>query len=608
MAGVHWYDGSDADCGGDDDFDQDGDGVDWPADCDDLDPAVYPGAVDSPDDGWDQDCDGLDGGSSVDEDGDEVTWPVDCDDLDAAVYPGATEIWYDGADADCGGDSDFDQDGDHVDWPADCDDLDAAVFPGATETWYDGSDADCGGDSDFDQDGDHVDWPADCDDLDAAVFPGAPETCNTFDDDCDSLVDEAGSVGEVVWYTDADLDGYGDPSTGLRACTAPAGGTADQSDCDDQAAETYPGAPERCDGQQNDCAITAWTGAEEDGEVWLESSSGAWTSYTSAWAAGVLGAPASVALPASGTLWVCDGDYYVNLTASSSGSLALEGLYDSAVLSGGGVGSVVAVSGSGTTLSLGGLTLTDGVGSGSPAAGGALKVTAGTVTVTGCVLEGNHATNGGGLYVSGGTVTVTNSQLTDNTATSGGGWYQAGGTVTLTSDQVEANSATDGGGGYYASGTFSNSGLSLTDNVASSTGGGLRANTSATLTSASLVGNDAANGGGVYYGGSSGTLALATTLVDANTATAYGGGVYQAAGTLTCTGTSSGTYGFIANVATTGGGGVYLKVKTNVFTTTTCDFGTSTTTNNSAQDILYRTTAYNKGNDVTVSCRNGTCR
>ena len=58
----------------------------------------------------------------------------DCDDSNPAVYPGATEIWYDGIDEDCSGGSDYDQDGDGVDsvtyGGTDCDDTNPAVTSG----------------------------------------------------------------------------------------------------------------------------------------------------------------------------------------------------------------------------------------------------------------------------------------------------------------------------------------------------------------------------------------------------------------------------------------------------------------------------------------------
>lgn len=84
--------------------DGDGDGVDAPgaggADCDDADPAVFPGAVDICGDAVDADCDPV-GDDDCDADGYAVG--QDCDDADAAVNPGAAETGPDGRDEDCDG-------------------------------------------------------------------------------------------------------------------------------------------------------------------------------------------------------------------------------------------------------------------------------------------------------------------------------------------------------------------------------------------------------------------------------------------------------------------------------------------------------------------------
>ena len=68
-----WYDGVDADCAGDSDYDADQDGHDSDdhggEDCDDADDSVYPGAPEEEADGVDQDCTGADAGA--DSDGDD---------------------------------------------------------------------------------------------------------------------------------------------------------------------------------------------------------------------------------------------------------------------------------------------------------------------------------------------------------------------------------------------------------------------------------------------------------------------------------------------------------------------------------------------------------
>lgn len=179
-----WYDGKDQDCDGADDYDQDGDGfvedayVGLPTtyaagtgglpgdDCDDTVAVVSPAATDEWYDGidadcggeddWDQDADGFipldlyaDYGPTSYVTGSGNLPNGDCDDEVAAISPSATDEWYDGIDADCGGDDDFDQDLDGFSDPRgggdDCVDSDPAIYPGAMETLADGDDSDCDG-------------------------------------------------------------------------------------------------------------------------------------------------------------------------------------------------------------------------------------------------------------------------------------------------------------------------------------------------------------------------------------------------------------------------------------------------------------------------------
>ena len=84
----------------DSDVDHDGDPAS--TDCNDHNPAIRHGIVDVPDDGIDQNCDGVDA-TNPDRDGDGETRPADCDDNDAAIHHGAVDIPGDGIDQDCSG-------------------------------------------------------------------------------------------------------------------------------------------------------------------------------------------------------------------------------------------------------------------------------------------------------------------------------------------------------------------------------------------------------------------------------------------------------------------------------------------------------------------------
>jgi hypothetical protein len=255
-----------------------------------------------------------------------ATNQVDCDDTNPNAYPKAEEVC-DKADNDCDGTIDegtatdagtwyADADGDgygsywdvvvdcnqpsgYVDNGEDCNDRRSDVNPGMVELCDDdGTDEDCddlfNDDDDLvegrpvwyiDADGDgwgletttyelctqptgYVEQYGDCDDSERYVNPDQAEQCgNNVDDNCNEVIDEETAPFPLLWYVDADGDGYGDPDEpGLTQCSEPVGFASNNEDCNDSNNSIYPGAVEIWyDGEDYDCAGDSDYDADGDG-------------------------------------------------------------------------------------------------------------------------------------------------------------------------------------------------------------------------------------------------------------------------------------------------------------------------------------------------------
>ncbi len=176
------------------------------------------------------------------------------------------------------------------------------------------------------------------------------------------------------------------------------------------------------------------------------------------------------------------------------------------------------------TVSIAGITITDGTPSGANKDGGNMLIESGsTVTMTNSAISAGTATAdaGGGIF-NAGIITLDQVRITNNTADNGGGLDNQG-TATLTNSLVDGNAASSSGGGIRTVGAGSS--LTLTNvaisanSVVTLNGGGLSQEGSATLTNVTITGNKAdGSGGGIHEGSGAVSTNLRNSILYGNKA------------------------------------------------------------------------------------------
>ncbi|MDF7797882.1 choice-of-anchor Q domain-containing protein [Pontiellaceae bacterium B1224] len=161
---------------------------------------------------------------------------------------------------------------------------------------------------------------------------------------------------------------------------------------------------------------------------------------------------------------------------------------------------------SGATSALSGLTITNGLASGSVPGdkGGGIYIRSGAyLALDNAIITGNDGRNYGGGIFNDGTTTVSNCTLTGNSAQLGAAIYNYGSGI------ITANNST------------------LANNVAGNEGGGIQNFGNATFNNSTIAGNSAPNnGGGIYSVSSASSVTLNNSIVAGNTALA-GADIYD---------------------------------------------------------------------------------
>jgi hypothetical protein len=211
----------------------------------------------------------------------------------------------------------------------------------------------------------------------------------------------------------------------------------------------------------------------------------------------------------------------------------------------------------GKTVTISGLTTTNGHPHGVFQRGGGIHNDQAALTVTNCTPSGNSGDfGGGGIYNDAGALTVTNCTLSGNSTTSyqGGGIFNDAGAVTVANCMLSGNFAWSGGGIRNEDGAVTVTNCTFSGNDAYSAGGGIfnyafNDDATLTVTNCTISGNSVGKGygGGIFndgYGGGA-TLTITNSTISGNSVDGVVNQAEQGGATLTITNsTFSGNDGF----------------------------------------------------------------
>ena len=269
-----------------------------------------------------------------------------------------------------------------------------------------------------------------------------------------------------------------------------------------------------------------------------------------------------------------------------------------------------------TTVTLAGMTLTNGM---STSNGGAISFSAASGVLYDLVVQNSETTGsyGGAIYVTGSdSFEMDNCIIIGNQTATTSGKYGGGAWISYVNDVTITNSVFDGNASYYGGGlTLYSNGHNTLDNVVindntANTGGGLYASRTTsetyldktndiTITYSRLIDNEATSHAGGAIFAYSENVAITDSIISGNTAsTSVAGGVY-----FYSTGGSTVSGSIIRdNTATTYGGGISTGVITSgVFAGLANDITITDTTMSGNTAVSYGGAVYSSGSMLHVS-------
>lgn len=252
----------------------------------------------------------------------------------------------------------------------------------------------------------------------------------------------AGALGVRPRLRDADRDGV------------PA-----RFDCDDTDPQTYPGAPESCDGVDRDCDGVAM--APES--VLFIDEMGNIEDMSPTFSRAGAEAPQDILLDRVGELRVCPTTLHATFTVEADVTIRAVGGRDATVIDAGRSGTVVDITGDGLDVVIEGLTIRGGQGE----QGGGISCSGHSeLTLFDTAVRDNQAREGGGIYSDRCEVEAYGLQLKANRAVGdGAGMVVDGGSAWIEGAFVGGNHAEASAGGIFVRSNRADTRVELVDTM-----------------------------------------------------------------------------------------------------------------------------------------------